>query len=157
VLHSSAPNIVAFGQRVQVVGPERIFEEVAPLIEELGADVQVKDVALVVKPRDDAVDLRDLVAHGIARHTAREDGEQQNLRVGEVVPQLQHYSAHALSDFRGGGRAGIVAPARVVGAEHQHDGLRLESLALAVFQAPENSLRRVAGDGEIGRLNFAEV
>ena len=37
---------------MQVVGPERILEKVAALIEEFGADVQVKDVALVVKPGD---------------------------------------------------------------------------------------------------------
>src|SRR5260370_15887892 len=108
VLHSSAPNVVTLDQWVQVVGPERIFEEVAPLIEELGADVQVKDVALVVKSRDDAVDLRDLVAHRIAGYTAREDREQQNPRVREVVPQLKHHSADALRDFRGGGLARIV-------------------------------------------------
>ena len=47
--------------------------------------------------------------------------------------------------------------AGIVGADHQHDGLRLESLAFAILQAPENSLRRVAGDGEVGRLNIAEI
>ena len=36
---------------MQVVGPERIREEIAFLVQELGANVQVEDAALVVKFR----------------------------------------------------------------------------------------------------------
>ena len=53
--------------------------------------------------------------------------------------------------------SGAVLPPAVVRADHQHDGLGLKALAFAVVQAPEHALRRVAGDGEVRRLDVREV
>src|SRR5258708_36046559 len=47
-LHRLAPDVVALRLRMQVVGPERIGQENALLVEELRADVEVEDVFLVV-------------------------------------------------------------------------------------------------------------
>ena len=53
--------------------------------------------------------------------------------------------------------SGAVDCAGVVRADHQHHGLRLEALTLAVPQAPQHALRRVAGDREVGGPDAAEV
>ena len=71
--------------------------------------------------------------------------------VGKVAPQFQHDRADAFGDLGRGVGAGVVR------ADHQHHGLRLKALAFAVLQAPEHALRGVAGDGEVGRADVAEV
>ena len=126
VFHRLAPDVVALGQRVQIVGPERVRQEDALVVQELRADVQVEDVLLIVQPGDDPVGLGNLVAHRIAGHRAREDRQQQDLRVRKVLAHLEHDRADALRDFRSG------VPAAVVRADHQHDRLRLKPLAFAV-------------------------
>ena len=51
----------------------------------------------------------------------------------------------------------VIGASRIVGADHEHDRLGLESLAFAVLEAPQNALRGVAGDGEVGRFEPAEI
>ena len=106
---------------------------------------------LVIELRDDPVDLRDLVAHRIPGQAAREDREKQNLRVRKIPPELEDDGADALGDLGRGEAAGVVR------ADHEHHGLRLKSLAFAVPQTPQDALRRVSRDREVGGPHVAEV
>ena len=136
---------------MQVVGPERVGQEDALVVQKCPADVHVEDVLLIVEARDDPIDLRDFVPHRIARNATREHTEQQDLRVRKVCPHFEDDRADALGDFRAGVRAGVVR------ADHHHHGLRLKALAFAIAQTPQHALRRIAGNGEVCCLDVAEV
>jgi len=69
----------------------------------------------------------------LVAHTDRRVCCAGRWRAGEssrwkVIAHLEHHSADALGDFRRAERA------RIVGPDHQHDGLRLESLAFAILR-----------------------
>src|SRR5215831_14316331 len=70
------PDVVALRERMQEVGTERVGQEVARVVEELAADVEIEDVLLIVELPDDLVHLGDLVANRIVGRAAREDGQQ---------------------------------------------------------------------------------
>ena len=91
-------------------GRNVVRQEDALVVQELRADVQVEDVLLIVEPGDDPVGLGDLVAHRIAGHGAREDRQQQDLRVGKVLAHLEHDRADALGDLRSGVRPLLLVP-----------------------------------------------
>ena len=53
--------------------------------------------------------------------------------------------------------SGPLASPALLGADHEHDGLGFMTLALAILQAPKNTLCRVPGNAEIGDLHVTEV
>jgi hypothetical protein len=109
-------------------------------------------VLAVVQTRDDLVRFVGLDAVGVGRaRAAREDGQQQDLRLREVFPQFQDVGANPLGNFRPAGASGVV------GADHEHDRLGLVALPLAVLEAPQHALRRVARDAEVRDLHAGEI
>ncbi len=106
---------------------------------------------MVVEFGDDFVDLGDFDAAGVGGGSAGEDGEEEDFGVGEVFAVFEDDGADAFGDFGAGVGAGVV------GADHEHDGFGLEALTFTVFETPEDALGGVAGDGEVGDLDVAEV
>ncbi len=116
-------------------------------LQELRPDVLEKHRLAVVEFRDGRVDLGDLQADGMIRLLeTRENGEQQDLRLGRAGLDFLHDRRDALGDLRS--RVGT----GVVGADHQHDRLGLDAVEVAVLHAPEDMLRAVAADAEVGGL-----
>ena len=66
ILHRGAPNVVALGLRVKLSARKRSGRKYPVVVQELGADVQVENVALVVELRNNVVDVCDLVADRVA-------------------------------------------------------------------------------------------
>ena len=118
------------------------------------------DVLSVVQLLDERVDLVDLLALGmIGLLCAREDRQQENLRLRLFRAQVLDDGGHAFSDFRGrvAGRLAVTLEAGVVRADHHHHGLRLDAIELAVLQPPQDVLRAVTADAEVRGLQRGEV
>ena len=65
--------------------------------------------------------------------------------------RVQHVRADSLGDFR------AAAASRVVGADHEHNGLRLVALSFAVLKTPEHALGGIARNAEVGHFHVAEI
>ena len=100
----------------------------------------------VVEMGDLRVDGAELVPHRVGLLAAGEDAQEQDLGLGQPLPQLLDDRRDALGDLLGRGRAGVVR------ADHQHDDLRLDAVELAVLDTPEDVLGPVAADAEVGRV-----
>ena len=77
--------------------------------------------------------------------------EDQHLRLRLALLEFLDDEAVAVGDLV------VRIAVDVVGAEHQHDQLRLEAVQFAVLHAPQHALRGVAADAEVGRLQRREV
>src|SRR2546423_8181076 len=121
-------------------------------IQKLVIDVHEEHVLTVVQTGDDLVRFFDFETIGVrGPRAAREDGQQQNLRIRKILAELEDVGADALGDFRSGCAAGVV------GADHQHDRFGLMALSFAVLKTPQHALRRIARDAEVGDLYVAEI
>ena len=80
---------------------------------------------------------------GWVRYAARENGEEQDLRVRKIVAQFEDDRADTFGDF---GRA---RSARIVRADHQHDGFGLKTWPSPFFSPHNTSVCR--RHPEIGR------
>ena len=69
----------------------------------------------------------------------------------EILAQFEYVRADAFGDF------GAVVTVRVVGANHQHDGLGFVALAFAILEAPEHSLGGIARHAEVRDFLVAEI
>ena len=78
--------------------------------------------------------------------TAREDTQEQDLGLGQPLPDLFHDRGDTLGDLVGRARADVIR------ADHEHDDLRRDPLELTVLDSPEDVLGPVAADAEIGRF-----
>jgi len=77
-----------------------------------------------------------------------EDREEQDLGVGRALVDGGDDVLDAARDLLGG----VLGDAGVVGADHEHDDLRLDAFELAVLDAPEHVLDAVAADAEVHGL-----
>ncbi|MEI4920753.1 hypothetical protein Q8G81_34930, partial [Klebsiella pneumoniae] len=82
-------------------------------------------------PGDNFIGILAFAPVGIAwAGAARKDGQHHYFGVGEILPELEHVGAYAP------GNLSSRCTARVVRAEHEHDGLGFVALALAILQTP---------------------
>ncbi len=147
------PDLIAFRVQVQEVGHDFLGER-AVGFEELRAEVEIVDFVAVVKLRDDRVHGLVFIASRIVRVTgsAREDSEQKDFGFSRAFVNGADDVANAGGHFFGR----IFFRAAVVGSDHEHDGLGFDSIKLTVFDAPENVLRAVTADAEVGWCVFPE-
>jgi hypothetical protein len=92
------------------------------------------------------VHFLELIAGRIGSGASGKNAQEQHLGLGQPPAQL-------LDDRRdaSGNLVGRVGPG-VVGADHQDRDLGMNSVDLTVLDAPEDMLRAVAADPEIGRV-----
>ena len=130
-------------------------------LEELGADIEEEDLLVVRVALDDGVGGFVLLAELVVLvGAAREDAEDQDLGVGALLLELREDRLDAFGGLFGAAlvdsvidfllRTALVAG--VVRADHEHDGLRLQAVEVAVVEAPEDVLGAVAADAEVGGL-----
>ena len=114
-------------------------------LHELAADVEEEDVLAVIQLGNDVVHFLELDALGIGRgfFAAREDGEQQDFGLGLFF--TDGFDDHG--DALGDGLGAVLA--RVVGADHENDGLGLDAIEFAVGDAPQHVLGAVAANAEV--------
>ena len=147
------PDLIAFRVQVEEVGHDFLGER-AVGFEELSAEVEIVDFVAVVKLRDDCVHGLVFVTARIVRIAcpAREDSEQKDFCLRRALVDGADDVANAGSHFFGR----VFLSAAVVGSDHENDGLGFDSIKLAVFDAPENVLRAVSADSEVGWRVFPE-
>ena len=117
----------------------------------LGTEVEVEEVAAVVESGERLVDLENLAALRAEGFAPRENAQQQNLRVRLPRADLLHDGGDAFEDVG----LGVVVFVGIVGADHDDGGLGLDAIELAMFKAPEDVLDAVAADAEVDDFALA--
>lgn len=129
--------------------------------EKLGADIEEEDLLVVSETLHDGVGGFVLLAELVFLvRAAREDGENQDLGVGALLLELGDDGLDAFGGLLGGTLIdgagefllGATLVSGVVGTDHQDDGLGLESVEVAMLEAPEDVLGAVTADAEVGGL-----
>ena len=129
--------------------------------EKLGADIEEEDLLVVSEALHDGVGGFVLLAELVFLvRAAREDGENQDLGVGALLLELGDDGLDAFGGLLSGALVDSAVElllsatlvSGVIGANHEHDFLRLEAVEVTVFQAPKNVLGAVATDAKVGSL-----
>jgi hypothetical protein len=108
--------------------------------QELVIDIHKEHMLSIVHLRNYLVAFFDLPAIRIIRTgTAREDSNQQNFGVREILAEFENNRTYAFGYHWSGGTA-----IHVVGAKHERDGFWLVTLSFTILETPEDALSGVA-------------
>ena len=99
------------------------------------------------------IDLSQLAPLGIEVLGAREDGHQQDLGSRKFRAELVHDGADAVHDLL----RGVVFAVGIVGPDHHHGRLGLETREVAVVETPEDVLGAIATDAQVDGVALGVV
>ena len=118
--------------------------------EEVATDVEIEHHLVVGQLGEALVDLIvDLTEVIAVIRAAGEDCQQEDFRVGQLLPQLVHDGLHTRGGFL---RQAAVGIAR---SGHHHGQLGRDAINVAMIQPPENVLRAIAADAQVDGVAFA--
>ena len=148
------PDPVALVIGVKKVGHD-LPREIALGVQEPGAEIHEEDILAVSQGREEFVHLVNPFADGVlGRCSTGKDREQKDLGVRMLRPNGLHDLFDAGSNpFR----LLVAVTTEIVGADHDHDDLRMDAVEFAVLQTPENLLGRLSGNAQIQRLPWREA
>ena len=141
---------------MDVVGRVERFLDRAVRVQELRRQVEHADlrVGAEVQFVDLGVGQQDVFVEAALRRVAGQDLRDDEFGVREFLTQI---AGARLDALRRGGDAGLGREEHVIVADHQHDGLWLESINAAMVEAPEHVLGLVAADPDVHRLAVGEL
>ena len=154
-LQSRRPGVIALLFQMQPIARDP-GQQVALVIRQLVVDVDKADRRPVGKRREPHVDRPDgRGERGVLG--AGEEGGHHDRRSGRFLAERGDDRLDSVDDIRDGRLIGRAAPGQVVRACLQDDDLRGDAVELAVPQAPEDVVRRVAPPAEVRRIPAVEV
>ena len=154
-LQGFCPNVVAFRFEMQAVG-RHAFEQLAFCVRQFVVDVQKANSLSVSQLGKLRVDLLDRFLEG---HVLR-GGKTPVSTIAASGACCWKTPMIALMPATTSSTLALSADpvaGQVVGAGLQHDHLRRDTIELAVLQAPEDVLSRIAAPAKVGRIPAVKV
>ncbi len=127
------------------------FRDRTVVLDELGTQVEVENVAAVIETGKRLIDLKNFPALRAERLAARKDAEQDDFCVRLADANLLHDGGYAFENFS----LGVVLSVGIVGSDHDDGDFGFDAVKLPLFESPENILRLITVDGEVDDLALA--
>ena len=129
---------------MQVIG-HQLARHGAVVVQKLVTEIGPKHRLVIGNATQRLIDLRQLAPLGTEVLRSWKNGHQQNLGTGKFRAELVHDSANPLHNLL----RGVVFAVRIVGTDHHHGRLGLQTIEVAVVETPEDVLSAIAADAQI--------